>query len=238
MEQHPPLPPVIDDPSLEALAVRCFAAKREEGDWGCKRNELERELLRHPAVQARLREQGDSNLQVGNYLIGTWGSVSYSVIDAAAFETALATIPPEMRPVVTRLGRPALDQARLRQMRAERPDLFSRLEPTLRVTQRTRVIVKPYSCQPEPTTGIEIYVRPSGDRVLLNLHLSEAARSALLMGLMEGSFEPREVRIHLELSALGKWLTQDRGLFAPTWAAEEAAHLRIPITAINVVTAD
>jgi hypothetical protein len=91
-----------------------------------------------------LREHGESNLRVGDYLIGAIGSLSFVVIDSAAFEAALQTIPPEMRPVVTRLGRPALDTRRLIQMRAERPDLYARLEPTLRVTQRTRVVVKPY----------------------------------------------------------------------------------------------
>jgi hypothetical protein len=84
------------------------------------------------------------------------------------------------------------------------------------------------------SSGIEIYVRPSGDRVLLNIYVPKSVRSQFLEGLRSGSFGDDDVRINMELSVLPQWLTEsDDGV-----ANQLPAHIRVPISAINVQSDD
>ena len=52
---------------------------------------------------------------------------------------------------------------------------------------------------------IEIYVRNSGGRNLLMLHIPEDMKERLIKGIRSGSFEAADASIHLELSVLGDW---------------------------------
>ena len=72
---------------------------------------------------------------------------------------------------------------------------------------------------------IEIYVRNSGNRTLLNLYIPRKMRDEFIAALQNGSFEDRNTDINLELSVLDKWRT-DTDVSEP--------HIRVPITAINI----
>ncbi|MCJ0765277.1 hypothetical protein [Variovorax terrae] len=56
---------------------------------------------------------------------------------------------------------------------------------------------------------IEIYVRNSGDRNLLMLHVPEGMKERLIEGIRNGSFEAQDASIHLELSILNEWKDVD-----------------------------
>ena len=71
--------------------------------------------------------------------------------------------------------------------------------------------------------GIEIYVRPSGDRVMLMFHIPEAIRAQVLKGLAEGCFDPHGAEVHMELDVLQKYRSGGSG-----------DHLRFKITDITL----
>lgn len=81
---------------------------------------------------------------------------------------------------------------------------------------------------------IEIYVRNSADRTLLNLYVPARLRAQLLKALKDGgTFSDSGVPMALELSPLPEWITDDdererAGQVGP------GSHLRIPITSINL----
>ena len=56
---------------------------------------------------------------------------------------------------------------------------------------------------------IEIYVRPSGDKNLLMLHVPEEMKERLIEGIRNGSFEAHDASIHLELIVLNEWREED-----------------------------
>ena len=72
---------------------------------------------------------------------------------------------------------------------------------------------------------IEIYVRNSGDRTLLNFYIPSEMREAFLSALQNGGFEERNTDINLELSVLNEWRTD---------ADRDEPHIRVPISAINL----
>lgn len=76
---------------------------------------------------------------------------------------------------------------------------------------------------------IEIYVRNSGNRTLLNLYIPREMRDEFIVALQNGSFEDRNTDINLELSVLDTWRT-NTNLSKP--------HIRVPITAINIQSTD
>lgn len=59
------------------------------------------------------------------------------------------------------------------------------------------------------TKKIEIYVRNSGDRNLLMLHVPESMKERLIEGIRNGSFEAQNAGIHLEISVLDKWKSKE-----------------------------
>lgn len=71
--------------------------------------------------------------------------------------------------------------------------------------------------------GIEIYVRPSGDRVMLMFHIPEAIRAQVLKGLAEGCFDPHGAEVHMELDVLHQYRSG--------WSDD---HLRFRITDITL----
>ena len=74
--------------------------------------------------------------------------------------------------------------------------------------------------------GIEIYVRPSGNRVLLNLYVPEGCLPDLKAALLAGH-NANDLPIALELTVLPEWLT-----------GNGEGHVRIPISEINVIATD
>jgi len=81
--------------------------------------------------------------------------------------------------------------------------------------------------------GIEIYVRPSGDRVLLNLYVPGEARSAFLKALQGGTLDGAGTPIALELSLQPEWATDAES--REKIANEHGPiHARIPIDQLSV----
>ncbi|WP_342051254.1 MULTISPECIES: hypothetical protein [unclassified Cupriavidus] len=81
--------------------------------------------------------------------------------------------------------------------------------------------------------GIEIYVRDSGDRTVLNIYVPDHLREAFIAGLASGRYSDDGVEIALELSTLPKWIT-DGGKRAQAEQSGESVHVRVPISVINV----
>jgi hypothetical protein len=52
---------------------------------------------------------------------------------------------------------------------------------------------------------ISIYIRKSGDRNLLMLHVPEDMKQLLISGIQNGSFEADGTSINLHLAALDEW---------------------------------
>mgnify|MGYP000508771439 CR=1 FL=1 len=72
-------------------------------------------------------------------------------------------------------------------------------------------------------SGIEIYVRHRSEGTMLNIHLDQEAKEALIAALQSGKFDNPNMPIHLELSILPEWLSDTHSM-----------HARIPISEINV----
>jgi hypothetical protein len=82
---------------------------------------------------------------------------------------------------------------------------------------------------------IEIYVRHSGGRSLLHVHLPAGERESFLSGLAAGEYSSEGT--HLELSVLPEWITDDDER-ARLVASGSLPHLRIPLSAISVLSAE
>lgn len=80
---------------------------------------------------------------------------------------------------------------------------------------------------------IEIYVRDSGDRTLLNVFVPSRMREQLIAALQHGSFSGCQVPIALEMPILDKWITAD-GQARDDEIGGEPEHVRVPITGISV----
>lgn len=80
--------------------------------------------------------------------------------------------------------------------------------------------------------GIEVYIRPSGGRVLLNFHVPPELRHNFIDGLRSGSLDGAEVPIHFEIAPLPEWSTdpKDRARLAKLGPI----HMRVTLAAINV----
>lgn len=76
-------------------------------------------------------------------------------------------------------------------------------------------------------SSIEIYVRHNNDGAMLNVYLDSSTKQELITALQSGRYESADASIHLELSVLPEWLTN-----------QGEAHARIPIAAINVTETD
>lgn len=79
---------------------------------------------------------------------------------------------------------------------------------------------------------IEIYVRPSAHRVMLNFHVPEALKEALIAGIRNGSFSTDAARMNVELTLLPQWIT-DKSVRMQYEELTEDVHARIPIDTIN-----
>ena len=74
--------------------------------------------------------------------------------------------------------------------------------------------------------GIEVYLRQSGERLLLNIYVPKARKEEFLTSLGEGTFEDQAVPMAFEASI------QDR------WRTGSGEHVRAEIAAINVSWSD
>ena len=57
--------------------------------------------------------------------------------------------------------------------------------------------------------GIEIYVKKSGDEVLLMFHVPDGLREEFIQGLAKGSFETDYTEMHVEMHLLPQWRSHD-----------------------------
>jgi hypothetical protein len=80
--------------------------------------------------------------------------------------------------------------------------------------------------------GVEVYIRPSGNRVLLNFYVPAALRRKFVDALKSGSFDNANVPIHFEITPLPEWSSNgnDRARLSKL----DPVHMRIPLAAINV----
>jgi hypothetical protein len=76
-------------------------------------------------------------------------------------------------------------------------------------------------------SSIEIYVRHNGNGAVLNIYLDSSTKQELISALQSGRFESAGVPMHLELSVLPEWLTN-----------QGESHARIPVAAINIAETD
>ena len=97
--------------------------------------------------------------------------------------------------------------------------------------------IAPILDQSRMNTQIEIYVRPSVGRVLLNIYLGADVRDRFVDGIGRGEFECRDAPTHLELSVLPEWVT-DPELRVKIAALDSPIHVRIPLTHINTGVLD
>lgn len=81
------------------------------------------------------------------------------------------------------------------------------------------------------TKSIEVYIRPSGDCVLLNFYVPKAMRAKLVDGMRRGAFAP-DVPMNLEFTVLPQWLTADEAGRANAQESE-APHVRVALSSIN-----
>ncbi|HHK5646353.1 hypothetical protein [Serratia nevei] len=78
---------------------------------------------------------------------------------------------------------------------------------------------------------IEIYVRNSGGKTLLNLYVPKSMRERFIKGLEEGHLEVDGIPTHLELMPLPEWITDEE---TRERVKGESLHVRLPIHALNV----
>ena len=86
--------------------------------------------------------------------------------------------------------------------------------------------MKPTSAE----SSIEVYIRPSGDLVLLNLYVPAAMRKRFIAGMESGSFD--DAPINFEISILPEWSTDSKE--QAHLSKIEPVHIRVPLAAINV----
>lgn len=80
--------------------------------------------------------------------------------------------------------------------------------------------------------SIEIYIRPSGDRVLLNLYVPRSMQAQFLDSLRRGAFAP-DVPMNLEFTVLPQWVATNEGDHIEV-QDPKLPHVRVALSAINV----
>lgn len=75
---------------------------------------------------------------------------------------------------------------------------------------------------------IEIYVRVSGNRTLLNFHVPKELKRKLIDGIARGTFQDIGTRVNLEFHTLSEWSTTDQ-----TKEGIQEGHFRIPISELH-----
>lgn len=85
--------------------------------------------------------------------------------------------------------------------------------------------------------AVEIYIRNSGSRTLLNFHIPSDLKEAFISALRDGSFSEAGVDIALEVSMLPQWIT-DADQRSEAQECDHVVHARIPLSSINVQVTD
>lgn len=80
--------------------------------------------------------------------------------------------------------------------------------------------------------GIDIYIRLSGNRTLLNVAVPENLRESFMRSLQDGSFEDSAIPVHIEFTPLPDWATDPEG--QARLQSIDLVHMRLALTAINV----
>lgn len=83
--------------------------------------------------------------------------------------------------------------------------------------------------------GLEIYVRPKPEGLVLNIHAPDAAKKRFIADLKAGACSGSASAIFLELSVLPEWISDDQPQAAEALRILGSIHLRLPIAAINLV---
>jgi len=113
-------------PTIQELAATWLQAKHDETAANARRLETEAEIIKLlPA-----KEEGKTTTPISNTTsISTTGKLSYKS-DVAALEALTMSWPAAMRPLKTKIEQ---DEPVLRQIRAERPDLWRMIAPAITV---------------------------------------------------------------------------------------------------------
>jgi hypothetical protein len=79
--------------------------------------------------------------------------------------------------------------------------------------------------------SVEVYVRPNGDRVLLNLYVPRSMKVQFFESIRNGNFTP-DVPMNLEFAVLPEWLAADR----QTQDVQDGdpPHVRVALASINI----
>ncbi|MEQ1534425.1 MAG: hypothetical protein ABL923_00980 [Burkholderiaceae bacterium] len=85
--------------------------------------------------------------------------------------------------------------------------------------------------------AIEIYIRPSGDKINLNFYIPEKLRKKFIKDIQEGTFETTDAAMHLEFSVLPAWLSEEDQR-AGVLGESEDLHIRLPLSAIHAHFSD
>ena len=113
-------------PTIQELAATWLQAKADETAANARRLETEEEILKLlPA-----KEEGKTTTPISNSTrISTTGKLSFKA-DVAALEALTMSWPEPMRPIKTKVEQ---DEPVLRQIRAERPDLWRHIATAITV---------------------------------------------------------------------------------------------------------
>jgi hypothetical protein len=113
-------------PTIQELAATWLQAKADETTANARRLEAEEEILKLlPA-----KEEGKTTTPISNSTrISTTGKLSFKA-DVAALEALTMSWPEPMRPIKTKVEQ---DEPVLRQIRAERPDLWRHIATAITV---------------------------------------------------------------------------------------------------------
>lgn len=119
---------------VEALAEKWLAAKRREQEANAERLEIEKELLKHIAVE----EEGSKTTQLANGArVKATGKMSYKA-DIPQLTALTAGWPEEARPLKTKIE---ADESLLKAIRHDRPDLWARIAPAITLKPAKTYIV-------------------------------------------------------------------------------------------------
>jgi hypothetical protein len=112
--------------TIQELADCWLQAKADETSANARRLEVEEEILKLlPA-----KEEGKTTTMISNSMrISTTGKVSFKA-DLPALQALTMTWPDVMRPIKTKVEQ---DESALRQIRAERQDLWRHIAPAITV---------------------------------------------------------------------------------------------------------
>lgn len=97
--------------------------------------------------------------------------------------------------------------------------------------QRNQLLLNDVKLEEKMDEQIEIYVRNSGGKTLLNFYVPKAMRERFIKGLEDGHLEVGNIATHLELMPLAEWITDDE---TRERMKGQSLHFCLPIHTLNV----